>query len=306
MTTRYLLGIDGGGSKTEFLLTDLDLNPVKTFTVEKGSNPWHGSLEQTLDVLKEGLKQFDSADLQNVSIAYAGISGCFGPSSIKGQIQDCLHEYVKKADIGGDLESSFYAQASGKAGLLALAGSGSVIAHFKEDGSVIFYDGVGYGGRECGYILYRMLELGHIPKDSSLGTFVTNYLDKNNLVFENQENILQKANDPRMMKLSLALSSISPKSETLKELKPYLDLIVMRWSYKLCAIADKYRYGIENDWELVLAGGFWNYDYIRNAVMSELKDNLKKIHVLHSPTIRPIQGCIKIAKRMHDEEKNIV
>lgn len=296
MSTNYLLGIDGGGSKTEFLLTDFELNPIESFMVKKGSNPWHGSIEQTLSVLEEGINMFKPELLSSVSVAYAGISGCFGTRDFNEQIQDSIEKYVQKAVVSGDLQSSFRAQSTKSVGLLALAGTGSVIAHFKEDGSLIFFDGVGYGGRECGYMVWRMYELGHISHDSALGKFIKDYFDKQALTFTDDQNLLQRANNPEMLKLTSHLYTLDYESESFAQLKQYLDIIILRWVYKLCALADKYRYEKSEEWELVLAGGFWNYDYIRENVVKQLQQNLHRVTILYSKEAKPILGCIKLAR----------
>ena len=53
---KYLLGIDGGGTKTEFLLSDLNGNEIKRLFLG-GSNPVNIGIENTLAVLEKGIKQ---------------------------------------------------------------------------------------------------------------------------------------------------------------------------------------------------------------------------------------------------------
>lgn len=53
---KYLLGVDGGGTKTEFLLTDLHRNMVSR-VVLGSSNPVDIGMDNCKKVLEEGISQ---------------------------------------------------------------------------------------------------------------------------------------------------------------------------------------------------------------------------------------------------------
>ncbi len=70
----YYLGIDGGGTKTEFLLTDLSKKEIKGFCLGT-SNPVNGSLDNTYSVLSQGIEKCcNGIDIGTVSV-FAGIAG---------------------------------------------------------------------------------------------------------------------------------------------------------------------------------------------------------------------------------------
>ena len=70
----FLLGIDGGGTKTEFLLTDSVGNEIKRLFLG-GSNPVNKGIENTFGVLNEGITKIcDGLDFGEIS-AFAGIAG---------------------------------------------------------------------------------------------------------------------------------------------------------------------------------------------------------------------------------------
>ncbi len=71
---RYLLGIDGGGTKTEFLLTSSDGNEIRRLFLGN-SNPVNQGIENTFAVLREGITEIcTDIDISKVSV-FAGIAG---------------------------------------------------------------------------------------------------------------------------------------------------------------------------------------------------------------------------------------
>ena len=53
---KYLLGIDGGGTKTEFLLTDLNGKEIGRLFFG-ASNPVSTGIENTYNILNKGIKE---------------------------------------------------------------------------------------------------------------------------------------------------------------------------------------------------------------------------------------------------------
>ena len=79
---RYLLGIDGGGTKTEFLLTDMDGVQI-SHAVLGPSNYVDIGMENTFAILREGIaKTCEEIDRQEISV-FAGLAGGIGTESEK-------------------------------------------------------------------------------------------------------------------------------------------------------------------------------------------------------------------------------
>lgn len=104
-TERYFLGIDGGGTKTEFKLEDESGKTLRL--VRKGpSNPNDIGIEQTQRLLDEGVREA-CCDLPYGSISmYAGISG----GGLTGNYAQMLHRFFEKYgfltfDNGSDIEN---------------------------------------------------------------------------------------------------------------------------------------------------------------------------------------------------------
>lgn len=75
--TKYLLGIDGGGSKTDFLLCNLESNEVAR-RIATRSNPNDIGIEAVLTLLRENITALlddASVDKNDVTAAFAGIAG---------------------------------------------------------------------------------------------------------------------------------------------------------------------------------------------------------------------------------------
>lgn len=75
--TKYLIGIDGGGTKTDFLLCDTKLNEVAR-RIAPRSNPNDIGIEAVESLVRENvLALLADADIlgENVSAAFAGIAG---------------------------------------------------------------------------------------------------------------------------------------------------------------------------------------------------------------------------------------
>ena len=70
----YYLGVDGGGTKTQFVLTDTSLNTLNTIEMAS-SNPNDIGMENCLSVLKKGVTQITQGiDRKKIS-AFFGIAG---------------------------------------------------------------------------------------------------------------------------------------------------------------------------------------------------------------------------------------
>lgn len=297
------LAIDGGGSKTEFLLTDAELNHVRSFVINEGANPWHGTVEKTCEVMRDGLKQLSEEERAKTVYVYAGISGCFTPGAHTEAIEHTIEKYIPHSHVGGDIQSSFRALSTKTYGLMALAGSGSSVTNFGKGGDITIYDGIGYGGRELSHMIYTMVAMGHIDSQSSLGTYVERFLRKNTIHINQNMSILEQAHDSKLMQLSHYLGQLDESTDEFGELKLYLDVIVLRWAYKICAITGRFKYEFDTEWELVLNGGFWDFDYIRRNVIAAVKKNADNIIVRYDPESKPIHGCIELAKEYYEKGK---
>jgi hypothetical protein len=101
----YLLGIDGGGTKLDFLLTDLDKKEVLHFQYEANSNLKYAGPANIIKLLSAGLDQItQTVPLNEISFTYLGIAECGRGCGITGrdEIVVFLDSRLQKYFLGDD------------------------------------------------------------------------------------------------------------------------------------------------------------------------------------------------------------
>ena len=163
---KYLLGIDGGGTKTEFLLTDLDENEIKRVFLG-ASNPVNIGVENTKALLRQGITEVcEGVDLAEVSV-FAGLAGG-GTGDIKTELTRFLCEFGFGAYCNGrDTDSLVEIALKGGNGVAVIMGTG-MIAFSSCDG-----DMHRVGGR--GYLIDRAGSGFHLGADALNASF--EYID---------------------------------------------------------------------------------------------------------------------------------
>ncbi len=151
----YFLGIDGGATKTEFVLTDAVGNVICRH-FEGSCNPVDIGMEAAQKVLDAGIRTAcKGIPMRKISM-FAGISG-----GISGNNKEVLHDFLSKFpfarfDNGSDAQLIVAAGLGSKDGIAVIMGTGSV-AFVQKDGAMHRIGGLGYlfdnGGN--GYCLGR-------------------------------------------------------------------------------------------------------------------------------------------------------
>lgn len=148
---KYLLGIDGGGTKTEFLLTDLKENEIKRIFLG-ASNPVNIGIENTKAILRQGIEEIcEGFDFAKISV-FAGLAGG-GTGNIKTELNSFLGSFGFGAYSNGrDTDSVVKIALKDKDGVAMIMGTG-IIAFSSCNGELHRVGGRGYlvdkGG--CGF-----------------------------------------------------------------------------------------------------------------------------------------------------------
>lgn len=123
--TEFLLGIDGGGTKTEFLLAGSDGTEIRRLFLD-GSNPVNLGIDNTRAVLKKGILNIcEGTDIGKVSV-YAGIAGA-GTGENKKNICDVLSQFgFASYDCGSDIALALETALKGENGTAVIMGTGIV------------------------------------------------------------------------------------------------------------------------------------------------------------------------------------
>ena len=123
--TGYYLGIDGGGTKTEFCLAD-ETGQVITTCVLGGSNPNDLGMDHTCAILRKGITEVcGSIPYGKVSV-YAGIAGAGS-----GTHGENLTKYLQSmgfanAICGSDAKNAIAASLGDRNGIITIMGTGNV------------------------------------------------------------------------------------------------------------------------------------------------------------------------------------
>lgn len=142
---RYLMGADGGGTKTAFLITDLEGNPI--YEIKKGrSNPNDIGIENTVNLVVDGFTSLcTQAGIKKDEIAaiFAGMAGVTA-NGYKDIIRAAVQKEFPNALVGvnHDGVNILYAAFPESDGVGVICGTGTSCFVKKED---ILYRIGGYG-----------------------------------------------------------------------------------------------------------------------------------------------------------------
>lgn len=139
---KYLLAIDGGGTKTEFLLTDIYKNRTASLILGP-SNPVDIGFDNTKKILERGIRKVcEGISLRAVSV-FAGLAG-----GITGNNKALINSFLSQFgfaffDNGSDTESTLEIALKGGDGVAVIMGTG-IIAFSQAEGKRHRIGGWGY------------------------------------------------------------------------------------------------------------------------------------------------------------------
>ena len=125
---KYLLGVDGGGSKTAFMLTDTLCRPVAELKLSR-SNPNDIGINNTISLLIEGFsalcKQADIAK-DDIGAIFTGVAGVTA-NNFRSIIKEALSEAFPQALVGvnHDGVNILYAAFPDRNGVAVICGTGT-------------------------------------------------------------------------------------------------------------------------------------------------------------------------------------
>lgn len=119
---RYYLGIDGGGTKTKYVLENINGEKIREITIGS-SNPADVGIENAKRILGDGIKEI----LQNIRFSsvcvFAGISGATSMNN-KAQLEDFFSQFgFNKFAVGNDVDNIISAGLDGD-GVAVIMGTG--------------------------------------------------------------------------------------------------------------------------------------------------------------------------------------
>ncbi len=121
---KYYIGIDGGGTKTEFVLADENGNAL-TALLKEGSNPNDKGIENSYNILLKGIQELlkgKEISLQNIFI-FAGISGAAVGNNAK-ILKTKLSKDYPNVEVESDLMNALEICLCGDDGIAVICGTG--------------------------------------------------------------------------------------------------------------------------------------------------------------------------------------
>ncbi len=151
---QYVIGMDGGGTKTEVLVADREKKPLLRF--QGGAINYNGQSKASVDanlqeifrkILREGYAQ---TNCTGICIGAAGTSN----PAVRTQIMENVREFGYECSVSvlGDEETAFAGALEGTSGAILIAGTGSICY-----------------GRDLEGNTYRSGGFGHIIDDAGSG-----------------------------------------------------------------------------------------------------------------------------------------
>ncbi len=295
----YVLGVDGGGTKIEFLVTDYKLNPVVHFLLEKNSNFKYVGPDELIANLRQGFQKIvEKVSWSEIVYGYFGIAECGNKDNPHEQkVRDFIGQYLPKYTLADDQYSCFRSLSDRLTGVLGIAGTGSAINLFSPEGNKI-NKSIGHGGRDFGRILLIEAKYNYLKPDSQIYQTVKNFLGQDPVVFYDNLTAEESIRGELITRIPKVLSEEYHRgNEQLRqELDNYLVVIAGRWAHKLTTYCyASFGFREEDDFDIVLTGGMWNWQRMLDITTKEIYKIFPNAKVLHNNQIRPVVGCVKLA-----------
>lgn len=173
-TTRYVLGIDGGGTKTVARLTQLGTK--KSWQAQSGASSLTNDLAGAVDVIAKLCKNlvFQSGVHYEQISAVFGLAGSGNKNSVQ-QLRNALAMPFENLIICSDAKTSAYGANNGQAVAIVALGTGSVGMRLDNDGQSELVGGWGFiagdegGGAKLGLAAVKetLIEFEQYKKPNS-------------------------------------------------------------------------------------------------------------------------------------------
>lgn len=303
----YFLGVDGGGTKTQIVITDENANILGKSVV--GSTYIRSiSKEVICETLKEGIKKaLEDAGLDNVKFAKScfGIAGLDNPKDFEVFLM-CVRS-LPDTDFGDQpliLNDAVCALRRGtdkSFGMAIVAGTGSNCYTKNKEGKEVFVGGLGHILSDEGAGYYVGTRVLHAASKSYDGRIERTMLE--NMVYEhfgltNMRDVILKVHEPTFGKKEIA--SLAMVCEKASDMGDAVAQQIFKDSadelYLMVITAARKNDMLNYPFDLVCSGSsFKNPKGILRCVFECLvKDGLPNANIIY-PTNEPAMGCVLMA-----------
>ena len=177
---RVMIAIDGGGTKTEFVLFN-ENGEILARQLREGSNPNSCGMDASLAALESGIDSLISR-VPNVAAIYGGVAGCAATENRNAFMQFLKKNYPSmKIDIRSDILNVIYSSDCFERCIAVIVGTGSVV-YAKNGDSLTRFGGWGYRfDRSCsGYDFGRDAIAAALAEEDGVGpkTLITPMIEE--------------------------------------------------------------------------------------------------------------------------------
>lgn len=291
---RLMIGIDGGGSKTEFCLFAEDGSIMRQKQLG-GTNPNVYDITTVFNTLKSGIDLLLDSN-PDVCAIFAGIAGCASKSNALKVLEFLKEEYPgMQIEVGGDSLNAIYSTQYYNSCIVAIAGTGSVIFVKAPEGITRiggwgYLLDEGYSGFYLGTEVLRavMADEDGIGAETSMTQRIQNDLGARAV---DSFNVIYKKSNEDIAALARILFAAYDEGDTVacNIIKRNIELL----SQRLSDVIKKYP---NCDNKVVITGGLTNR---RDILMRHLNVGSKAEVIF--PSLPPIYGACNYCVRRFGE-----
>ena len=300
---KYFIGIDGGGTKTKFLLGDEEGHIISSLTLGS-SHYMQIGFDKLREMLKPGIDELiKNIKLSDISHAFLGIAGFGDIEKDSAYIADAVSEAMDLIPftLANDAENALAGSLAGEAGINIVAGTGSIASAVNGKGQFLRCGGWHhiFGGDEgsaywlgCRLIL-EFTRQSDGRKDKSL----LYYYLKKVLELDCDSDILIKTIEEMKFERSKIASLARYVYELAVMKEPYALELYQEAAKELALMVLALKKQIDSDRELCVSysGGVLDNNYF---ILKPLRMILEKEGlVLQKPVLSPAAGSILLAMK---------
>lgn len=305
---KYVIGVDGGGTKTVAILADFQGKTLKR--IEAGStNPYKLGMEKATLNLKQILfKVSKSFPEKEIALAYLALAGGLERDKRKKiQIERILEkEFSFPILVEGDQRAAFCSGTDLKTGILIIAGTGSISMGWRGEKEAISGGWDWLLGDQGSAFWVGRKALENVIKSLDGRTTPFPYLKK--LIFKEykikeEKDLYQKFYGSDFVEKIASLSKIVERASRKEKIaQEILEKAAKELAQMAAAVIKKLKF--QGNFPVVLVGGMFN----SKIVLSSLKKELGKIvpeadFIL--PKTEPAMGAVKLAIKKISKNENI-
>lgn len=300
---RYLLGVDGGGTKTEFCIRCVETGEQKSF-IAGSSNYKSVGMDSLRGALRDGLAWLEREKIDPKEIAYAvfGMSGCDSEEDYRAIMDEITAAGLpeEKTCVCNDGVLAFYAQTSAP-GIAVIAGTGSIVMGVDRKGHVIRCGGwgIGYSDIGSGYwigceaLKSALLYCDGCIRYSPLHEMVREYCKAENFT-ELPFLITGITECPQVAKAAVLVTGAA--EDGVREAREILDEGFSILADQVRSVYRRLVLPKEERLQIVYSGSIWKSEYCKQVLTEKIQERLGNVEIEVIEAVNaPVYGGIRMA-----------